>query len=144
MLADVVLIIHFAFVIFVLFGAVVIWIGIAFGWDAVRNRMCRIIHLASIGFVALESLFGLACPLTILEDDLRGTQSASGFVARWLHRWMFYAAPDWIFTVTYVGFAALVVLTYWRFPPRPSRSGRGMNDAVRDAAPGPDTRREKP
>lgn len=143
MLADIVLVMHFAFVLFVVIGALMIWIGVALRWSVVRNRTFRRLHLVAIGFVALESLFGLACPLTVLEDDLRGTRSPSGFIARWLHRWMFYSAPDWLFTTSYVVFAALVALTYWRFPPRLAQSGRDANDEVRDGAPAPDTRREK-
>lgn len=118
MLADLVLIVHFAFVLFVVGGALLIWLGIGLGWQWVRKRAFRLAHLAAIGFVALESLLGLACPLTLLEDSLRGSQSATGFVARWLHRWMFYSAPEWLFTAVYIAFALLVALTYWRFPPR--------------------------
>ena len=118
MLADAVLIVHFAFVLFVVIGALLIWCGMALDWHWVRNRMFRIAHLAAIAFVALEALLGLACPLTVLEDALRGSPTASGFVARWLHRWLFYSAPEWVFTGIYTAFAALVALTYWRFPPR--------------------------
>lgn len=118
MLADGILLLHFAFVLFVVAGALLIWIGIALDWQWVGNRLFRTAHLAAIGFVALESLFGLACPLTVLEDHLRGREGGTGFIAGWLHRWLFYSAPEWVFAAVYLAFGALVTLTYWRFPPR--------------------------
>lgn len=118
MLADSVLILHFALVLFVVAGALLIWLGIALHWQWVRARLFRVTHLGLIGFVAVQSLLGLTCPLTLLEDHLRGRQGETGFIARWLHRWLFYSAPEWVFAAIYVAFAALVALTYWRFPPR--------------------------
>ena len=118
MLADGVLLLHFSFVLFVVAGALLIWAGIALDWRWVRNRPFRVAHLAAIGFVAVQSLLGLTCPLTLLEDHLRGEQGGVGFIARWLHRWLFYSAPEWVFAAVYIAFAALVALTYWRFPPR--------------------------
>lgn len=118
MLADFILVVHAAFVLFVVIGALMIWLGWLFGWRWVRSLWFRRIHLASIAFVAIETLLGLTCPLTTLEDALRGEAGAQGFIARWLHRWLFYGAPDWVFSVAYVSFALLVALTYWRFPPR--------------------------
>ena len=56
--------------------------------------------------------------LTTLEDELRGASDPQGFIARWLQRGLYYSAPDWVFSAVYVGFALLVALTYWRFPPR--------------------------
>lgn len=117
-LADVILIVHFAFVLFVTGGLLCIWIGVAAGWRWVHNRGFRIAHLAAIGFVALESLVGMTCPLTEWEDALRGAQSGTGFIARWLHRVMFYDFPAWTFTTAYVLFALIVAVTYWLAPPR--------------------------
>ena len=38
------------------------------------------------------------CPLTIWEDALRGTSSEKGFIARWIHAWLFWDWPPWVFT----------------------------------------------
>jgi polyferredoxin len=62
---------------------------------------------------------GIACPLTIWEDRLRGRQIATGFIERWIDRLLFYEAPAWVFTAAYVAFAALVLLTWVAVPPVP-------------------------
>ena len=117
-LADFILVIHAAFVVFVVAGLGAIWVGIAMRASFARNPWFRGLHLAAIAFVVAESLLGYACPLTVWEDELRGASAAQGFIERWVHAWMFYEAPTWAFTVAYVAFAALVGATWWRFPPR--------------------------
>ena len=119
MLADAVLVMHAAFVLFVAGGLIATWMGVAFGLAFARNRWFRCLHLAAIAFVAIESLLGYACPLTIWEDALRGNAGDKGFVARWVHAWMYWDWPAWVFTAIYLSFAALVASTWWRYPPRP-------------------------
>lgn len=116
--ADVILIIHFAFVLFVIGGLAVTWIGYAASWHWVRNFKFRVAHLAAIVFVAGEAALGFMCPLTIWEDALRGAESDKSFIARWVHRVMFYTAPEWVFTLLYVAFALIVAVTFWFVPPR--------------------------
>jgi hypothetical protein len=116
-LADVVLVVHFAFVAFVVGGLLAIWLGAALGWRWVRGFWFRILHLAAIVFVAAEALLGVMCPLTLWEDALRGRGSEIGFIARWIRSVMFYDVPPWVFTVAYLAFAAVVAFTFWRVPP---------------------------
>ena len=118
MLADAILVVHAAFVVFVVGGLIATWIGVALGLRFARNRWFRGLHLAAIAFVAIESLLGYACPLTIWEDALRGSAGDKGFVARWVHAWMYWDWPAWVFTAIYISFAALVAWTWWRYPPR--------------------------
>lgn len=118
MLADLILIVHFAFVVFVVGGLALIWIGAACGWPCVRNYWFRTAHLAAICFVAFEALIGMACPLTEWEDSLRGARNETGFIARWIHRVLFYDFPGWVFAAAYVLFALLVAVTWWRAPPQ--------------------------
>ena len=120
-LADLVLIAHFAFVLFVVGGLAVVWLGAAAGWRWVRNVWFRAAHLAAIAFVAAESLAGVWCPLTVWEDALRGRREEKSFVARWIHRVMFYEAPEWLFTTAYVSFAVAVAATWWWIRPRRRR-----------------------
>lgn len=121
--ADLILIVHFAFVLFVVGGLPAIWLGAARGWRWVRNFRFRAAHLAAISFVALEALLGMACPLTVWEDALRGTLTEAGFVARWLRRLLYYSFPDWVFACAYLLFAAVVAATWWRVPPQRSHPG---------------------
>ena len=117
-LADLILLIHCAFVVFVTGGLLLIWIGVACRWRWVRDFWFRIAHLAAISFVALEALFGMACPLTVWEDALRGNTGETSFIARWLHRALYYSFPEWVFTVAYLLFALIVAATWYFVRPR--------------------------
>ena len=120
--ADAILIVHFAFVAFVVGGLAAIWLGAALGWCWVRNFAFRVAHLIAILFVAAEALIGVMCPLTVWEDALRGRASEKGFIARWIHGVMFYELAPWVFTVAYVAFAAAVAATFWLVPPARPRA----------------------
>ena len=127
-LADAIVIIHAAYVVFVIGGLVAILIGAAMRWRWTRSFAFRITHLAAIALVCLESIVGVICPLTSLEDWMRGSDAArypSDFVAYWTHRMIFYNFPPWIFTIAYISFAILVAITFIAIPPRrPSRATR--------------------
>jgi hypothetical protein len=117
--ADLVLILHFGLVLFIVAGAVLIVAGIARGWCWTRSFCFRTLHLAAIVVVALEALLGVACPLTVWEHALRsGDGPPQGFVARWIRRLLFYDFPDWAFTTAYVLFALAIILLYVLAPPR--------------------------
>ncbi len=117
-MADLILIAHSAVVLFIVAGLPAIWIGATCGWRWVRNFWFRVAHLAAIAFVAAQALLGIACPLTVWEDALRGAAQDSGFIERWLHRALFYNFPPWVFSATYLLFALAVAVTFWRVPPR--------------------------
>lgn len=118
--ADLVLLLHAAFVLFVVGGLVATWAGEALGKGWARNPWFRGLHLAAIGFVVLQSVLGYTCPLTIWEDALRGTAAGEGFIQRWVRALLYWSAPPWVFTTVYVAFGALVAATWWRIPPRRS------------------------
>ena len=117
LLADTLLVIHFAFVVFVVFGFILILVGLLARWPWVHNRTFRITHLAAIGIVVLQAWFGQLCPLTLWENELRRRAGQSGytetFVEHWLHEVLFYQAEPWIFTTIYTGFGVLVVLVWF-------------------------------
>jgi len=122
LLADVVLVIHFTFVLFVVGGLALIWVGAAAGWHWVRSFRFRVAHLAAICFVALEAPLGMVCPLTEWEDALRGARTGTSFIAHWIRLILFYNFPNWVFTTAYVMFALIVAATWWWV--RPRRSSR--------------------
>ena len=118
MIADAILVVHFLIVLFNVGGLVVVWIGAPLGWRWIRNPWFRYVHLAAMGFVAAEALLGIACPLTVWEDALRGGARPESFVGR-LVRWlMFYQAPEWAFTTAYVAWALATLATLRLVPPR--------------------------
>ena len=125
-LADLVLVLHLALVCFNVGGFVVTWAGYFLKWPFVRNFWFRAAHLVSMGIVALQAVGGLFCPLTVWEDRLRELAGQSGryrgsFIAYWLHRILFFDLPPRAFTVTYVAFFLLIVLTFVIVPPRPPK-----------------------
>ena len=69
-------------------------------------------------FVAAEALLGYACPLTLWEDLLRGGARADSFVGRWVYRFLYYDAPEWLFTTTYAAWAGATLLTLRFVPPK--------------------------
>ena len=125
-LADAVLVLHFGVVLFVVGGLLAVLAGNALGWPWVNSRAFRFAHLLAIAVVVAQSWMGATCPLTSLESWLRLRSGQSGyelgFIQHWVHGVLFYEAPTWVFTALYTAFAALVAVTWWRFPPRKSAS----------------------
>lgn len=121
-LADLVLLLHFGVVLFVVGGLILVWLGNRRAWRWVNHPGFRLLHLAAIAVVVAESWLGITCPLTVWEAWLRQQTGnagyATGFIEHWVQRALFYEAPSWVFTLAYSLFGALVAWTWWRFPPR--------------------------
>ena len=119
--ADVVLSLHFAVVVFVVCGLVLIIAGNLRGWRWANAPWFRVAHLGAIGVVVAEVWFGITCPLTTLEVWLRAKAGAEtysvSFIEHWLQRLLFYKAPSWAFVLGYSVFGLLVLATWWYFPP---------------------------
>jgi hypothetical protein len=91
----------------------------------VRDPWFRYLHLGAIAFVAVEALLGVMCPLTVLEDMLRGSVPEESFTSRWIRALLYYRAPEWVFTVAYLAWTAATLLTLRWVPPRAlGREGR--------------------
>ncbi len=118
-LADLVGLLHGLFVLFVVGGQCLVLIGWLIHWSWTRARAFRLLHVAAIGFVVLESWFGILCPLTVLEAGLRRTGTEVSFIGYWLDRLLYFQAPQWVFTTLYSLFGCLVALTFFFYPPRP-------------------------
>ena len=121
LLADAVLVLHAAVVLFVVGGLVLVLLGNWRGWPWVNRPWFRLAHLAAITVVVAESWLGLTCPLTTLEWWLRARAGMApyetSFIAYWLQTLLFYEAPWWVFALAYTVFGALVAAAWWRFPP---------------------------
>ena len=122
-LADLIVATHLIYVAIVVFGLFVILLGGVLRWRFVRNFWFRVIHLAMILLVVFEALFGITCPLTDWEYELRvaaGQQNITNmpFVSRLIHKLIFYEFPPIVFTVGYCIFGIAVIMSWWRIPPR--------------------------
>lgn len=122
--ADIVLIIHFLYVLFVVGSLPIIWLGAWFKWAFVRNRWFRYLHFAAILLVMVESFLGVVCPLTVWENALRQAATEGSFIQRWIHQIMFYNVPESALTVVYVLFACSVAATFKWVPPNTDESCR--------------------
>lgn len=121
-LADMVVVVHLSYVAFVVLGQLVIVAGAVLRCGWVRNLWFRLTHLAAIVVVALEAMFGVICPLTTWEYELRvlAEQPAheGSFVGRWAHAVLFIDSPPEMLTRYYISFALLVAGTLVLVPPR--------------------------
>ena len=122
LLADIIAVIHFGYVLVVVFGLLVILLGGLLQWRFVRNFWFRVIHLAMISIVVIQSLIGLQCPLTVWERDLRiaagqPNVSEEAFIPRLIHQLMFFDFPPEVFTVAYCLFTLAVLGSWWLYPP---------------------------
>jgi hypothetical protein len=121
-LADVIVVAHFLYAAFVVLGFAAIGLGAWRGWEWVRHRGFRWAHGLAMGFVGVEALIGMACPLTVWEAALRersGHLADQGaFLSRIASRLLFYDLPPWVFTAAYLALTAAVLLLWRWVPPR--------------------------
>jgi len=134
--ADVLVVVHTAYVGFVVIGQLLILLGLLCGWRWVRNPWFRSIHLAAMLIVAVEAYFQYTCPLTTWENQLRrlAGQDIHGesFVGRLMNEILFSESyNDNLVNKLHMAFGVLVLLTFVLAPPRFRRA------AERPTAPGP-------
>jgi hypothetical protein len=122
LLADLIVAVHVSYVSYVILGQAAILLGLLRRWSWIRNPYFRLTHLAAIGIVAVEALLDIPCPLTRWEDRLRELAGHSvkegSFIGRLLDTVLFYDCEPAVFAWIYVGFAAIVLLSFILAPPR--------------------------
>ena len=135
-LADAVLALHVAVVLYVVGGLPAIVVGNRMGWRFVNARWFRWSHLGAVAVVIGQAWLGQYCLLTVAETWLRERAGQggypSGFIPYWVHRLLFYEAPLWQFAVAYTVFGVLVVWAWWRYPPQTGRAPVAAGDAQAD------------
>lgn len=124
-LADLVLTLHALTVVFVVAMLVLTLLGWARRWQWVRNPWLRFFHLGMVVVIVVQAMRGRYCPLTYIEEGLRRAAGESlmqtSFIEYWLSQWLYHDLPDVVFQVSYYAFGLLVLLTWWRYPPRLKR-----------------------
>ena len=113
--ADFLVFFHLLYIGFTVGGAFLILMGGILGWCWVRKRLFRLIHVGAVLVVAVESLIGVWCPLTVWEWSLRASagqdiENDISFVGRLIRKILFIELPDWGFTVMYTGFGIFVLV----------------------------------
>ena len=124
-LADALVVFHLAFVVFVILGGFLVW----------RWPRAAVAHLPALAWGVWIEVSGWICPLTPLENDLRGLAGEAGYRGGFLHHYVLPVLypPDltrpnqWVLAallLTINGIAYGRALARWRrhrSPPAPPR-----------------------
>lgn len=106
--ADLTVVVHFAFIIFVIFGALLVR----------KYPGLKYAHWVSLGYGLLVEVFNWYCPLTLLEQYLRdrGGRHAydRSFLVHYLDRLIYWDVPQWVLIAGAAVVAALNIVFYWR------------------------------
>ena len=76
-LADLLMLMHACFSMFLVVGLGLIFIGMILGWHWTRRRWFRLLHLVVTLFVVARVWIGLPCPFSVGEDNLRRQTTAA-------------------------------------------------------------------
>lgn len=117
LIADIVLFFHFCIVVFITFGFVLIPIGYNFNWIWIKNKKLRLLHFGMMIFVTFETILGLSCPLTVLENNLRGINENQLFLSRWITEVIYWDFPSEFFLILYCLCLGWTFLIWKKYPP---------------------------
>jgi hypothetical protein len=119
--ADIIVIIHFIFIIFMLLGFIfTIW---AFFWRQFYDWcVFRTLHLFGILYVTLLAVLREYCPLTILENSFRlkyhpATTYFGSFIARYIERLVYPDVNPLILLLFTIFFAIFTLVIFIINPP---------------------------
>ena len=114
--ADLILIFHFCIVFFVVSGLVALPIGCLRNYSWTRNIKLRAAHILLLGFITLEGILGITCPLTILENILRQIEYQQSFVSYWVSHLIYWDLPTYFFVTLYSA-CFIWSLIFWKLHP---------------------------
>jgi len=130
-LADITALLHGLVVLYIAGGLVAIPIGLWRRSRFARRFWFRFPHLILCVVVPLFELFNEPCPLTTLEQWLRGQQAAGGtyegsFIAHYVHAAIHLPVPpEALAAPLFVVLALVVGLYIWRGPERKAKGRAG-------------------
>jgi hypothetical protein len=116
LLADLVLLTHFAIAAFLAAGMLLIPIGAYWRWSWVRAQRLRQIHAGLIVLITIEAIFHITCPLTILEALLRRNHAPESFWGDQISKILYWDLPLEFFAILY-GCCVVWVLYLWKSIP---------------------------
>jgi hypothetical protein len=107
-LADTVVMVHFSWILFLIFGA----------FPGVRWKAVRIIHISGLSLAIVFQAFDWYCPLTDLEVWLRSRQDpyatyTGSFIVHYAEKLVYIDLPRWVIltaTVMVVGLNTWIYL----------------------------------
>lgn len=118
-LADIVVIIHFLWIVFLIFGA---FLG-------VKYKAVKIFHISGLIFAFIIQIFDWYCPLTHLEVWLRSKHNpdlayAGSFIAYYIERIVYIDIPPYMIFILTV---FMCIFNAWFY----SRKKRSSNSATK-------------
>ena len=116
--ADIILSIHFIIAFFIVSLFFVIPFGYKLNWNWIKNRRLRLFHIILMFFVTLETIMGMTCPLTIIENNLRGIMVHNSFLNTWIKKILFFDFPSKYFLITYILCSLWTTYIWIKFPPK--------------------------
>ncbi len=108
-LADIVVLTHFLWIVFLIFGA---FLG-------VRNRLIKIVHISGLVLAFIVELFDLYCPLTYIEIWLKSryepTVAYTGsFIIHYIEKIIYCETPPHLIIIATVLLCAFNSWAYYR------------------------------
>ncbi len=120
-LADIIVVLHFGWVLFMLLGFVLsLW---GFFWKNFFNWwLFRILHLFGIVYVVLLAVLRQYCPLTILENTLRARYNPiltypGSFIVHYINRLVYPDVNPLILLIPTIFIAVFTVVIFIIKPP---------------------------
>ena len=125
--ANLVLFLHFCIIIFIISGFLLIPIGYVLSWHWVKNKFYRIMHLILFCFITFQTLMGLKCPLTTIENNLREVFYSDSFIVFWVQKLIFWNLPTIFFVYLYSSLLLWTFIMWKIFPPNNDKKTEKSN-----------------
>ena len=120
-IADIIVLIHFIWILFMLAGFVLTLGG--FIWKGYFNRwVFRTVHLCGILFVAILTVLGEYCPLTIFENTLMAKYDPNliypgSFITHYVEKLVYPDVEPMIIVVPTITIGLITLIIYIIKPP---------------------------
>ena len=116
MIADVLLFIHFGLAAVITIGFFIVPLGYKLDWNWIKKRNLRLLHLFLMGVITTETILGLTCPLTVLENMFRDVDYSMPLMSYWVAEILYWDLPSQVFVFLYsLCFGWVLIL--WRICP---------------------------
>ena len=117
LVAELLLLIHFGLAAFISAGFFIIPLGYKLNWNWIKKRNLRLLHLFLMGIITAETIVGLTCPLTVLENMFRDVDYSMSFISFWVGQILYWDLPNQVFVLVYSLCFVWVLILWKTFPP---------------------------
>lgn len=130
LLANLIAAVHIGYFLFIVLGTIAILAGPRLGWTWIRNLPFRLLHLAAVYVVLIEEVFGIACPLSVMQWGLRsaggaGPEATAG-LGGILDGLLFRTIPGWALDTLYWSAGVGLLLLLYLVPPHWRRKSHSV------------------